>query len=201
MTIKISQLAAGTITGPELLEVSQISDGSYTSIRTTAQNVAYAASRYGSFFDTTDQTGNTSAPTAVKFGTNDISTQGVTVVTNGSALTRITYADAGVYLIAPNLQFRNTHTDDHDVTIWLRINDTNVANSATIISVPKNADGGAMFFQIALYVTVTAGQYVEVMWRPEDAAHVTLDAAPSVTTPAVPAIPSAIVVTQRIALP
>lgn len=195
--IKISELTPGTILGPELLEASQLSGGSYTSIRTSVEAAVYGASRYGSFFDTTDQTGSTVAATAVKFGTNDISTEGVTVVTNGSALTRITYAEAGVYMLAPDLQFRNTDTNDHDATIWLRLNGTNIANSATIITVPKAADGGAAFFQIVLYVTVTAGQYVEVMWLPENAA-VTIDAA--VAGAIAPAIPSAIVVTQRIGL-
>lgn len=154
---------------------------------------------FGSFSDITDQTGNVSTPTAVKFGTDEITGNGISVVTDGSNLTRITFTDAGTYMVAPNLQFANSDTSDHDVRIWLRKNGTDVPRSATIVTVPKAGDGGAAFFQIVLYETVTAGQYVEIMWLPENVA-VTLDYTAAVTgPPAVPAIPSAIVVAERIA--
>jgi hypothetical protein len=62
--------------------------------------------------------------------------------------------------------------------------------------VPKTGDGGNAFFQIIFYVTVTAGQYIQVLWLPENTA-VTLDytAAGAIA----PAIPSAIVSSERIA--
>lgn len=197
-TKKISELsAAAVLTGTELLETSQSSGGTLGSVQTTTAAVAYAGAKYGSFYDVTDQTGSTSAATAVKFGTVDMNGHGVTVVTDGSALTRITYAEAGTYMIAPNLQFKNSDTSDNDATIWLRKDGANVANSATIITIPKASDGGNAFFQIVFYVTVTAGQYLQVMWLPENAA-VTIDytAAGAIA----PAVPSAIVVTERIAL-
>ena len=197
--IKISELPAAStpLTGAELMELSQLSGGSYGSVQAAVKQVAYGGAKYGSFYDVTDQTGSVSAATAVKFGTNDISTKGVTVVTNGSALTRITYAEAGTYMIAPSLQFANSDTNDHDATVWFAKNGTAIAASATKLTVPKADDGGAAYFQIVFYVTVTAGQYVEVMWLPENAA-VTLDhtAAGAIA----PAVPSAIVVTERIDL-
>lgn len=154
---------------------------------------------FGSFSDITDQTGSTTVPTAVIFGTNEISGNGISIVTNGSALTRITFAAAGTYMIAPNLQFYNSDNTDHDVTMWLRKNGTDIARSATKITVPKSTDGGSTFFQIVFYDTVTAGQYIEVMWLPENVA-VTIDHTAAVTgPPAIPAIPSAIVVAERIA--
>lgn len=154
---------------------------------------------FGSFSDITDQTGNVSTPTAVKFGTDEITGNGISIVTDGSNLTRITFAAAGTYMVAPNLQFANSDTNDHDVRVWFRKNGTDIARSATIITVPKTGDGGAAFFQIVFYDTVTAGQYIEVMWLPENVA-VTIDHTAAVTgPPAVPAIPSAIVVAERIA--
>lgn len=198
-TKKISELPAAStpLTGAELLELSQLSGGSYGSVYAAASEVAYAGIKLGSFYDTTDQTGNVAAGTAVKFGTNDINTKGVTVVTNGAALTRITYADAGTYMIAPSLQFANSDAADHDVTVWFAKNGTALAGSATKLTIPKAGDGGAAFFQLVYYVTVTAGQYLEVMWLPESAA-VTLDA---IAAGAIaPAVPSAIVVTERIDL-
>lgn len=198
-TKKISELTAAStpLTGAELMELSQLSGGVYGSVQTSVKQVAYGGAKYGSFYDVTDQTGSVSAATAVKFGTNDISTKGVTVVTNGSGLTRITYAEAGTYMIAPSIQFKNSDASDHDATVWFAKNGTAIPASASIITVPKAADGGAILFQIVFYVTVTAGQYIEVMWLPENAA-VTLDhiAAGAIA----PAIPSAIVITERIDL-
>ena len=154
---------------------------------------------YASFSDVTDQTGNVSTPTAVKFGTTEVAGSGITMVTDGSNLTRLTFAAAGTYMVAPNLQFVNSDAADHDVTVWLRLDGTDVARSATRITVPKTGDGGSAFFQIVFYLTVTAGQYVQVMWLPENVA-VTLDhVAAAAGPPAVPAIPSAVIVSERIA--
>lgn len=198
-TKKISELslASTPLTGTELMELSQLSGGVYGSVQAAAEDVAFAGAKYGSFYDVTDQTGSVSAATSVKFGTNDINSHGVTVVSSGGNATRITYAEAGTYMIAPNLQFKNSDTNDHDVTVWLAKDGTNIANTATILTIPKAADGGVAFFQIIFYVTVTAGQYIEVKWLPENVA-VTIDytAAGAIA----PAIPSAVVVTERIDL-
>lgn len=151
---------------------------------------------YASFSDVTDQTGSVSAATAVKFGTTEITGAGITMVTDGSDLTRLTFAAAGTYMVAPSIQLVNSDSNDHDATIWFALNGTNIDRSATRITVPKAADGGAAYFQIVFYVTVTAGQYVQVLWLPENVA-VTLDhtAAGAIA----PATPSAILVAERIA--
>jgi hypothetical protein len=160
----------------------------------TITNLAYAA-----FSDITDQTGSTTVPAAVKFGTTEVTGAGITMVTDGTNLTRLTFAAAGTYAVSPNLQFTNTDTADHTATIWFALNGTNVVRSATKMSIPKAADGGSAFFQIVFYVTVTAGQYIQVYWLPENVA-VTLDHTAAVTgPPAIPAIPSAIISAERIA--
>lgn len=154
---------------------------------------------YAAFSDVTDQTGSVSAATAVKFGTTEVAGSGITMVTDGSNLTRLTFAAAGTYAVSPNLQFTNSDTADHDVTVWFALDGTNIARSATKMSVPKAADGGSAFFQIVFYVTVTANQYIQLLWLPENVA-VTLDHTAAVAgPPAVPAIPSAIVSAERIA--
>lgn len=151
---------------------------------------------FAAFSDVTDQTGSVSAATAVKFGTTEVVGAGITMVTDGTNLTRLTFAAAGTYMVAPSIQFANTDGNDHDVTVWFALNGTNIVRSATRITVPKATDGGAAYFQIVFYLTVTAGQYVQVMWLPENAA-ITLDhtAAGAIA----PAVPSAILSTERIA--
>jgi hypothetical protein len=173
--------------------------GSGTSAMTAAATIPYAdlAGRaYISAFSAIDQTGNIAAATAAIIGTTSFSS-GISMTNNGSGnATRITFTEAGTYMLAPSIQFKNVDTNDHDATIWFRKNETDIANSATITNIPKAADGGAQFFQIVIYEQVTAGQYIEIMWLPEDA-DVTIDytAAGAIA----PAIPSIILVSERIA--
>jgi hypothetical protein len=168
--------------------------GNGTSAMTASATIPYAdlAGRaYISAISTSDQTGNVSAATAVTFSSTIISA-GISIV----ASSQITFTVAGTYMLAPSLQFANTDTADHDVTIWFRKNGTNIANSATVISVPKAADGGNTFFQIVFYDQVSASDYIEVMWLPVNIA-VTLDfiAAGAIA----PAAPSVILSAERIA--
>lgn len=173
--------------------------GSGTSAFTASATIPYAdlAGRaYLMAHDNTDQTGNIAAATAVKFATTDFGT-GISIVNNGSGNpTRITYAAAGTYMVAPSIQLANSDSSAHTATFWLRKDGVDVANSATIVHVPKLADGGASFFQLVIYEQVTASQYIEIMWLPDNAT-VTLDytAAGAIA----PATASAIVVSERIA--
>lgn len=173
--------------------------GSGTSAMTASATIPYndlAGRAYLSAYDTSDQTGSVSAGTAIKLNTTDL-TSGISIANDGSGNpTRITYAAAGIYMIAPSLQFKNTDTTNRNATVWLRKNGSDISASATILNVPKAADGGVSYFQGVFYVQVTAGQYIEVMWLPDNIA-VTLDytAAGAIA----PSIPSAIVVSERIA--
>jgi hypothetical protein len=163
---------------------------------TTLPFLSLTGRAYIQAFSTTDQTGSVSAATAIKLENTDFGA-GITIANDGGGNpTRITFAVAGTYMIAPSIQFKNTDTNDHDATFWFRLNGTNIANSASIVNVPKAADGGAMFAQIVIYEQVTAGQYIEIMWLPENAA-VTLDflAAGAIA----PAVPSVILAAERIA--
>lgn len=202
--VKITDMTAATtpLAGTELFETVQGGESrkvAASAIGNSANALPFASlsgRAYLSAYSTTDQTGSTSAATGIKIETTGFNA-GITVANDGSGNpTRVTFAAAGTYMIAPSLQFKNTDTNDHDATIWFRKNGTDIANSATIVNVPKAADGGAQFFQIVFYAQVTAGQYIEVMWLPENVA-VTLDylAAGAVA----PAIPSVILVSERIA--
>lgn len=202
--VKITDLTAAStpLAGTELLEIVQSGvsvKAAASAIGNSANALPYASlsgRAYISAYDTSDQTGSISAGTAVKMNTTAFSA-GISVANNGSGVpTRITFAAAGTYMIAPSIQFKNTDTSDHDATVWFRKNGTDIANSATITSIPKATDGGAGFFQIVFYEQVTAGQYIEIMWLPENA-NVTIDytAAGAIA----PAIPSVITVAERIA--
>lgn len=155
---------------------------------------------YGSFSDVTDQTGNVSTPLAVKFGTNEITGAGISIVNDGSSNpTQITFTAAGTYMLAFSLQLTNSDNNGHTVLVWLRKNGVDMPRTATKIAVPKSSDGGSTFFNITYYEQVSAGAHIEVIWLPSNVA-VTLDhTAATAGPPAVPAVPSAIIVAERIA--
>ena len=202
--VKITDLTAAStpLAGTELFETVQGGTSkkvAASDIGNSANALPYASlsgRAYISAYSTTDQTGSTSVATPVKIETTDFSA-GISVANNGSGNpTRITFAAAGTYMIAPSLQFANSDTANHNVNIWFRKNGTDIASSNTVVNVPKASDGGNNFFQIVIYVQVTAGQYVEVMWLPTNTG-VTLDyiAAGAVA----PAAPSVILASERIA--
>lgn len=186
-------------TGLATIPAGEYMKGDGTSVVATSATVPFndiADRAYISAYSAIDQSGSTSAATAVILGTTALS-QGISMVNNGSGnATRITFDADGVYSIMPSIQFANSGGSDHDVTIWFRKNGTNIPASATTITVPKAGDGGAAFFQIVFYEQVVANDYIEVMWLPEDVG-LTLDyiAAGAIA----PAVPSVILCAERIA--
>lgn len=202
--VKITDMTAAStpLAGSELLEIVQGGESrkvAASAIGNSASALPYnslAGRAYISACSTIDQTGSTSAATAFLLGTT-ILNAGITVANNGSGNpTRITFAAAGTYAIMPSIQFKNTDTADHDVTVWFRKDGTNIANSATTFAVLKAADGGSAFFQVVFYEQVTAGQYIEIMWLPENVS-VTADYIPAGAI--APAAPSIILCAERIA--
>jgi hypothetical protein len=145
---------------------------------------------YGSFCDTTDQTAaSTTTAYAVAFNTTELSS-GVTL----SNTSRLNVTNAGIYNVQFSLQFKNTDNDGHDVDVWLRKNGTNIANSNSRFHIPARKSAGDPSHLIAalnIFVDMTAGQYVEIMWKVGNVA-VSLEHYPTSTTPTRPAVPSAI---------
>jgi len=168
--------------------------GNGTSAMTAAATIPFADLAGRAFAQPSsslDQTGNVAAATAVTFNT-DLTGTGISVVSS----TQVTFAAAGTYMLSPSIQLSNSAAADHDVTIWFRKNGTNIASSATILTVPKVGDGGTAVFSLSFFDTVTAGQYIEIMWLPENIA-VTIEH--TAIGAIAPAIPSVILPVMRIA--
>jgi len=149
--------------------------------------------------DSTDQVASGSdTATQVKWNTLE-SGYGWTLNSPGSA----TADFAGVYKITYSLQFINTANAAHYVTVWLKLNTNDVANSATTFFIPARKSGSEFGFICAYSeatFTVDAGDEFELYWATDQYGTVDLavegiymfhDVAQ--TTPyARPAIPSAI---------
>jgi hypothetical protein len=170
----------------------------------TAVNISFGSitgQAYASFFDagTTDQTGSTTTRTAVKWATAAVTGAGVTVASNS----RITLAAAGTYRINTSLQFLNSDNTVRTIDVWFAKNGINIPNSAARLTLPKSSEGGTYLAAYEIFEVVAAGDYLEMYWHPSNVSaklHYIAPVAENVgVTPAIPAIPPAIVVVQRIA--
>jgi hypothetical protein len=140
---------------------------------------------YGAFQDNATQSAPASnVGVAMIFGTVDLS-NGVTVVTNGTNLTRITFANTGVYNLQFSSQFQNSDTSLQDVTIWLRLNGVDVPGSSGFISVP-NKHGSTNGHNIVSWnylLDVVGGDYYELIWSTTDHVHVSMEYYPAGSPP------------------
>lgn len=151
--------------------------------------------------DSTDQiAGGNNTPTVVEWNTLD-SGFGWTLAAPGTATAQYD----GVYKITYSLQFINTSNDVHYATVWLKVNNVDVPNSATIFTIParKSASPGEEGFNAAYSeatFSMNVGDEVELYWAtdqagdptvPTDGVYIFHDDA--ITSPYTrPAIPSAI---------
>lgn len=151
--------------------------------------------------DSTDQVaGGNNTATVVNFNTLD-SGYGWTLNSPGSATADI----AGVYTIRYSLQYINTANAIHYADVWLKLNNTNVANSTTRFFVParKSASVGEEGYICAYSeatFSVEVGDEIELYWAtdlagnpttPTNGVYMFHDAA-SASPYDRPAIPSAI---------
>lgn len=154
---------------------------------------------YGAFYSLVDQSASVNTATPVRFELTTLAVN-VSVANNGGGQpTRITFVDAGTYLIAARLQFQSIDVANVNVLVWFSKQGVDIDGSASQVNVPKTSDGGKRVSTLAIPVTVTAGQYVEVYWATPDV-DVTLHHDNAIVSPYVaPAVASASVTAVRIA--
>jgi hypothetical protein len=148
---------------------------------------------YGQYQDGVSQTAavaNTGYP--IKFRTLDYS-NGVSVVSDS----RITIANTGIYNLQFSVQLENSSNQEHDVTIWLRKNGTDVAGSAGFVSIASSHGGvnGHVLSAWNYLLDVVGRDYYELVWSVSNTA-VTMPYYPGATPP--PSAASAIfTITQQ----
>jgi hypothetical protein len=118
---------------------------------------------YGAFSSDQDQTTTANTATLMTLNTTDFS-NGVSI-----ASSKITVANAGIYNLQFSAQFQNTDNQIQDIRIWLKQNGTDIPGSTGYVSIParKSASLGEEAHQITgwnYYLSMTAGQYVEIYW-------------------------------------
>ena len=112
------------------------------------------------------------------YRTVDLENQ-VRVVSNGTNLTRITFDNTGIYNMQFSVQIQNNGNSQHDVTIWLRKNGTDIPGSSGFISVPARKSAGAGNEGHGVYgwnylLSVVAGEYYEFVWSTSNATDVSI---------------------------
>ncbi len=142
---------------------------------------------YGQFSSTTSQSGSVNVTSSFNYDTT-VYSQGVSVV-SGS---RITLTHGGIYNITATTTVNITTNVTTNVYLWLRKNESNIANSTVFFQ------GRAVYHYLALnhVVSASAGDYFEVMKMYDADAPIfpAIAAAGSV-----PAVPSIIVTVTQIA--
>jgi hypothetical protein len=140
--------------------------------------------RYGTFFDTTDQTAAaTDTAYAITFDNTDLSAG----VYRGTPTSRIYVDRPGAYNFQFSLQLESTNASSKQVYIWARVNGTDVPDSATKITMKGAGEAYVAAWNFVL--RMNTGDYFQLMWATSDTT-VQLTADPA--TAFCPAIPSVI---------
>jgi hypothetical protein len=123
---------------------------------------------YGAFSSDQDQTTTANTATLMTLNTTDFANS----VSISSS--QITVATAGIYNLQFSAQFQNTDNQIQDISIWLKQNGSDIAGSTGFVSIPahKSASAGDEAHQITgwnYYLSMAAGDYVEIYWSATNA--------------------------------
>jgi hypothetical protein len=156
----------------------------------------------GSFYDTTTQSATANTATLMTINSTDTpNTNGVSIV----AGSKITTTYPGVYNLQFSVQVQSTDNAIQDISIWLRQNGTDLVGSTGLIAVParKSASAGDEahgIFGWNYFVTMAAGDYIQLYWSTTNAA-VTIKAYAAGTSPTRPSTSSVVATMTFVSAP
>jgi len=143
---------------------------------------------YGAFSSGVDQTTTANTATLMTLNTTDFSND----VSISSS--KITVANAGIYNLQFSVQLENTDNAPQDVFIWLKQNGVDIAGSTGKVGMPARKGVSDPFHAIYgwnYFVSMTAGQYIEIYWSTTNAA-VTIQFYPASASPTKPSTQSVV---------
>jgi len=122
----------------------------------------------GNFYDSITQTlaaANTATPVILR-NTDAPTTNGISIVTDGTNLSRITFANAGIYNILFSAQLANSGGSSQTVDFWLRKNGSTAAANIAHTNGKIQLQGNANYLMAAwnYFVDVAAGDYIQLVW-------------------------------------
>jgi hypothetical protein len=154
-----------------------------------------ATPKIGSFFSTQTQSATTiNTPKAMTLNNTDAFSSGVSIVSNS----QITVDTTGIYNLQFSAQIDRVTTSGVDrMEIWFRKQGVDIPNSTTKVTVSGSANQAKVVASWNFYVSLTAGQYVELMYSVTDLQVQIVTEAENLVVP-YPATPSLIVTIQKI---
>ena len=154
-----------------------------------------ATPKIGSFFSTQTQSATTiNTPKAMTLNNTDAFSSGVSIVSNS----QITVDTTGIYNLQFSAQIDRVTTSGVDlIEIWFRKQGVDIPNSNTKVTVSGSANQAKLVASWNFYVSLTAGQYVELMYSVTDLQVQIVTEAENLAVP-YPATPSLIVTIQKI---
>ena len=190
------QLLIGNTTGNTLGKAT-LTAGSGIAITNGPAAITIASDKaYGSFYDTTTQSAAALTVTAITFNSTELSYN----VAIGTPTSRIVVTRAGIYNIQFSAEISNPSAAIDDVTIWIRQNGVNLANSAGIVgSPPKHgAINGHTIIGWNYILQAAANDYFELYWITDNGTTQILTYPASATPPIHPQAPSMILTVQQV---
>jgi hypothetical protein len=122
----------------------------------------FAASRYGSFYDTTTQAATViNTATAITFNNTDLS-NGVVL----STTSRVMVDTPGIYNFDTSFQLDKTAGGTGLFYLWFRLNGVDVPDSASQIRIQGN--NAEVFSSLNYFFNLNAGDYVELIFSVDD---------------------------------
>jgi hypothetical protein len=154
-----------------------------------------AIRHYGSFYDDSTQVATTVSAAYVVSINNTQDSFGVSLVSG----TNISFGHSGVFLISAELQAANSDPHAANLTAWLRKNGADLPVSGDSVDVtPKHGSlNGRSEINIHRTVSVSAGDYIQVVWHVENTT-VVLTPKVTGTTPVHPFVPSVVIVVVQV---
>ena len=149
---------------------------------------------FGSFYDTTTQTGNRNTVLTMGLNTAEPWNNGVSVV-NGN---RITMANPGVYNLAFSAQIvRVAGNPETHIHIWLSQNGNDVPFSASQVGVTNQNEHEIAAWNF-FFRTQVANEFVQLRWIINSNADNAVEIRSVVAEPPIPAIPGLIVTVNQV---
>lgn len=161
---------------------------------TGAPGAGGALGYWGSFYDTaTHASGGVTVANLVTMNTT-AGSNGISLDT-GLTNSKITFSSAGVYDIQFSAQYVKSNSSSDTVTIWIRLNGVDVADSAGIITLSGVGQRALPAWNYVL--SLAANDYVQIYWQSSDA-NMSLQTIAGGTTPTTPVSPSVIVTATQV---
>ena len=195
---KISAMPTAIVplTGNELMPLVQSGANVQSTVSTFGDFARTKYFNHGAWQSLATQTGSITVGTPFTFDTVDVA-DGVTLVSG----TQLTVPIVGVYNFQWSGQFQNVENTIEQVTVWLRIDGVDVPGSAGIISLPARKNP-SIFGRVVIgwnyFLTLNAGQYVQIVWLPSIATTTVPTFPASLVTPVHPSTASVIVTVNQV---